>query len=181
MTTDIAIICRKCGSDDIRVDAYSSWDMKNQKWVHTSEHGNHVCEGCGGETRVTELLLPEYAEQLAKRFKDKPFDDHDLENKFFDVVRLCLKPEQWGELENYNLKATAIERIDFGLKLLGIPPSEDTANTLLREAYERWPEFADQREVDGGDMVEWFAEWWERAKAVLEKPVEPLNSNAPGA
>jgi hypothetical protein len=46
-------ICSHCGSDNIRVDAYSSWNIGRQDWEHTSEHGNHVCEGaCGGECSI---------------------------------------------------------------------------------------------------------------------------------
>lgn len=39
---------------------------------------------------------------------------------------------------------------------------------LLAEAINQWPEYdTEDEEVDGCDLVTWFAAWRERAKAVL--------------
>lgn len=43
-----------------------------------------------------------------------------------------------------------------------------TSDALLREAIDAWPQFDNDEEVSGADMVEWFADWRERAKLSLE-------------
>lgn len=41
---------------------------------------------------------------------------------------------------------------------------------LLREVIDQWPEFEDDDvPVDGGDMVEWFAEFYVKAKKLTEE------------
>lgn len=47
-------------------------------------------------------------------------------------------------------------------------PFHPEALTLLEEAVAAWDEaFADDQPVDGGDLVEWFAQWLPRVQAVL--------------
>lgn len=46
-------ICERCGSEDVRADAYAGWDVQAQRWdvVATFDKGS-VCENCGGECRL---------------------------------------------------------------------------------------------------------------------------------
>lgn len=46
---------------------------------------------------------------------------------------------------------------------------DPTAEVLLQRAIDDWPEFDTDEPVDGADLVEWFAEWREQAKKVLEE------------
>lgn len=42
-------ICEACGSEDILVDAYASWDVETQKYVLHSTYDDTRCNDCGGE------------------------------------------------------------------------------------------------------------------------------------
>lgn len=50
-----------------------------------------------------------------------------------------------------------------------LAPARPTALDLIREAVEAWPQFDNQYSdnISGADLVDWFGEWRERAKAVL--------------
>lgn len=39
-------ICTSCGSDNIRVDAYGSWDSEKGKWILHSVYDETYCENC---------------------------------------------------------------------------------------------------------------------------------------
>lgn len=40
---------------------------------------------------------------------------------------------------------------------------------IVREAVDHWAEFDNDDEVSGADLVEWFAQWREKAKAKIRK------------
>lgn len=47
-------VCRNCGSDDVLVDAFASWDPVAQDWkVHDTYAKNGFCNACNGEARTT--------------------------------------------------------------------------------------------------------------------------------
>jgi hypothetical protein len=46
----------------------------------------------------------------------------------------------------------------------------ELARDLLAEAVNAWPEFDDEREVSGADLVEWFAEFRAKCKTILNAP-----------
>ena len=47
-------VCKHCGSEEVKVDAWAKWDVKNQKWVLGDMYDNAVCEKCDGETIIIE-------------------------------------------------------------------------------------------------------------------------------
>lgn len=52
-------------------------------------------------------------------------------------------------------------------------PADAPLRTLLREALDVFPPFdreGDDGEVNGGDLVEWFAAWRQRVKSALDTP-----------
>ena len=51
----IKFICTVCGSDDIRRNADTKWNVKKQKWEVVSLFDNFTCEQCGGECNVDEV------------------------------------------------------------------------------------------------------------------------------
>ena len=65
--------CTECGSREVRVDAYSQWSVEQQEFEHVSDHGNWVCEPCGGECAVEEVIV-EIGEKVAcaKQSPDNP-------------------------------------------------------------------------------------------------------------
>lgn len=70
-----------------------------------------------------------------------------------------------------------------------------TMRSLLQQALDAWPQFDDEptgpllpgvfadddedRDVNGGDMVEWFGEWRLGVKAALAAPADPVQEAAP--
>jgi len=42
-------VCRRCGSDDVHADAYSSWDVAQQEWVLGGEYDDEWCSNCEAE------------------------------------------------------------------------------------------------------------------------------------
>ena len=46
-------ICSNCGSEDILMDAYASWDFDKQEWkLHAIFDKQSVCETCDWEIRI---------------------------------------------------------------------------------------------------------------------------------
>ena len=41
-------ICRDCGSENIRVDAYGSWDSEKGDWILHSVYDETCCMECDG-------------------------------------------------------------------------------------------------------------------------------------
>jgi hypothetical protein len=39
-------VCSKCGSDNVRVDAYAEWDIDAQDWVLAATFDDAICEAC---------------------------------------------------------------------------------------------------------------------------------------
>lgn len=46
MTKKTKPICPECGSDDIKFDAWISWNVIGQNWEVANEFDNGVCEVC---------------------------------------------------------------------------------------------------------------------------------------
>lgn len=72
---------------------------------------------------------PELVAKLVALIKDaRPIDDDDwgtdrqinADNAFWDEFEKVVSTEQWGEAEDYNLKATTDERLDNALQILGL-------------------------------------------------------------
>jgi ribosomal protein L37AE/L43A len=54
----IKMVCSECGSEDVRADAFASWDVETQLWeLATTFDKGHACEGCG----QTEIKIEEVA------------------------------------------------------------------------------------------------------------------------
>lgn len=46
-------VCTKCGSDDINIDAYAKWNVKNQCFeLNATFDKGHYCENCEGECSI---------------------------------------------------------------------------------------------------------------------------------
>lgn len=60
MTKRFKMICAKCGSDDVRADAYASWNVEAQAWELSSTHDKgSVCNACDGECSIDEEEIEE--------------------------------------------------------------------------------------------------------------------------
>ena len=50
----ILILCRACGSQNVRRDAYAEWDDEAQIWVLASVFDHGICDDCGAENSLVE-------------------------------------------------------------------------------------------------------------------------------
>ncbi len=53
----IKIVCSRCGSDDVRRDAYAAWNVETQGWELSAVFDQGYCEACGGEASLEELKI----------------------------------------------------------------------------------------------------------------------------
>ena len=62
----IKMVCRDCGSDDVRQDAYAAWDDTEQDWVLAGTYDDAFCCACEGEARleIADLVTGEKLEYL---------------------------------------------------------------------------------------------------------------------
>jgi hypothetical protein len=46
-------VCRHCGSENVKADAYAVWDVDAQQWeISETFDKGAFCEPCDGETRI---------------------------------------------------------------------------------------------------------------------------------
>ena len=59
-TSKVKMVCSTCGSDDVRADAYASWNVDTQEWELSStfDKGSY-CLTCSGECRIDEKIIEE--------------------------------------------------------------------------------------------------------------------------
>ena len=54
----IAMYCSTCGSKDVLVDAYASWNEDKQEWeVYSTFDKGSYCNKCEGECRIVEVEI----------------------------------------------------------------------------------------------------------------------------
>lgn len=53
--SQVTQVCKYCGSEQVRADAYAVWDFELQDWVvaETFDKGAY-CGNCDGETKIVE-------------------------------------------------------------------------------------------------------------------------------
>lgn len=56
----VKMVCSECGGDNVKADAYATWDVANQRWecAETFDKGAY-CDDCDGETRLEEREIIE--------------------------------------------------------------------------------------------------------------------------
>lgn len=59
MPKKIKIVCRDCGSDDVRRDAWAEWDEDLEEWTLGTVFDAGHCENCEGDASLEEVeILP---------------------------------------------------------------------------------------------------------------------------
>ena len=53
----LAIVCHRCGSDEVSRDAWANWDVDKQDWVLGTVFDHAHCHRCDGETSLIEVEL----------------------------------------------------------------------------------------------------------------------------
>jgi uncharacterized OB-fold protein len=57
----IKMCCSECGSKDVLVEAWASWDEVNQEWELSSTFNQAYCEDCDSETSINEIEIEDEA------------------------------------------------------------------------------------------------------------------------
>lgn len=52
MTTRTKMICQRCGSEDVRHDAWAEWDFDHQEWTLAETFDYAHCNNCDGECTI---------------------------------------------------------------------------------------------------------------------------------
>lgn len=55
----VKYICAECGSEEVRWDAWASWDEYSQQMVLENSFDYTYCENCEGECSVEEVVIEE--------------------------------------------------------------------------------------------------------------------------
>lgn len=55
----IQMVCKKCGSTDVRRDADALWSVERQQWELVGLYDAAFCESCQDTTNLTEVEIPE--------------------------------------------------------------------------------------------------------------------------
>jgi hypothetical protein len=45
-------VCSYCGSEDVKVDAFASWNKDENKWELESVYEKGICDDCDGEATI---------------------------------------------------------------------------------------------------------------------------------
>ena len=54
----VVMVCNTCGSEEVLVDAWASWDIDNQRWeLFNTFESTAFCAECDGECSVSEKQL----------------------------------------------------------------------------------------------------------------------------
>gem|GEM_PF-1825569 len=51
--------CSRCGSENVRRDAWAAWDVEGQSWELTSVFDAGFCEDCEREETIAAVEIPE--------------------------------------------------------------------------------------------------------------------------
>ena len=75
MTTPrIQIRCKRCGSSDVRRDAWVEWDVEKQEWVLGTVFDAGHCEQCEGEASLEEVEIPTPCAHCGRTIDGMPRD-----------------------------------------------------------------------------------------------------------
>lgn len=84
------LICSRCGSDNVRADAYAAWDSEQGDWVLHSVYDARICENCEGSSTLLEIdeetdLEIGFYGMINDSEGARLVEDHETPD-FFDVV-----------------------------------------------------------------------------------------------
>ena len=52
-------VCSSCGSENVRRDAWATWDVETQSWELATVFDAGFCDDCDGEASLTEIEIDE--------------------------------------------------------------------------------------------------------------------------
>lgn len=98
---DVQICCATCGGQNVKRDAWASWDPDIQEWVLEQVFDAGHCDDCDGETSLTEEPLPTAYEVWLPTLPGPVTVRASLEE--LAEVRACVGAKVWGDINTMNL------------------------------------------------------------------------------
>lgn len=99
---DVQICCKTCGGQNVKRDAWASWDPDIQEWVLEQVFDAGHCDDCGGETSLTEEPLPTAYEVWLPALPG-PVTVRASSLEALAEVRACVGAKVWGDINTMNL------------------------------------------------------------------------------
>ena len=66
-------VCKYCGSEDVKKDAWAVWNEKKDRWELYDYFDNDYCEECGEETTIVDE--DEYVPNIESREVESEYDE----------------------------------------------------------------------------------------------------------
>ena len=98
---DVQVCCKTCGGQNVKRDAWASWDPDTQEWVLEQVFDAGHCDDCDGETSLTEEPLPTAYEVWLPTLPGPVTVRASLEE--LAEVRACVGAKVWGDINTMNL------------------------------------------------------------------------------
>ena len=98
---DVQVCCKTCGGQNVKRDAWASWDPDTQEWVLERVFDAGHCDDCDGETSLTEEPLPTAYEVWLPTLPGPVTVRASLEE--LAEVRACVGAKVWGDINTMNL------------------------------------------------------------------------------
>ena len=98
---DVQICCATCGSQNVKRDAWASWDADIQEWVLEQVFDAGHCDDCDGEASLTEEPLPAAYEVWLPGHPGPVTVRATLEE--LAEVRAIVGAKVWGDINTMNL------------------------------------------------------------------------------
>lgn len=99
---DVQICCKTCGGQNVKRDAWASWDPDIQEWVLEQVFDAGHCDDCDGETSLTEEPLPTAYEVWLPTLPG-PVTVRASSLEALAEVRACVGAKVWGDINTMNL------------------------------------------------------------------------------
>ena len=98
---DVQVCCKTCGGQNVKRDAWASWDSDIQEWVLEQVFDAGHCDDCDGEVSLTEEPLPAAYEVWLPGHPAPVTVRATLEE--LAEVRACVGAKVWGDINTMNL------------------------------------------------------------------------------
>ena len=98
---DMQVCCKTCGGQNVKRDAWASWDPDIQEWVLEQVFDAGHCDDCDGEASLTEEPLPTAYEVWLPTLPGPVTVRASLEE--LAEVRACVGAKVWGDINTMNL------------------------------------------------------------------------------
>lgn len=99
---DVQVCCKTCGGQNVKRDAWASWDPDIQEWVLEQVFDAGHCDDCDGETSLTVEPLPAAYEVWLPTFPG-PVTVRASSLEALAEVRACVGAKVWGDINTMNL------------------------------------------------------------------------------